>query len=79
MVISVGLSALATLHVLTPKVLLIVAAGIAVSSLDDFALDLIYFGRRTWRAGVVYRRHRCLRVEDLPGGELGWMASIVPA
>lgn len=79
MLISGGLSALATLHVLTHEVLLIVAAGIAISSLDGFALDLIYFGRRAWRAGVVYRRHRPLRVENLPCGELGWMASIVPA
>ena len=74
-----GLTALAMLHVFTHELLLIVAVGIAASSLDDFALDLVYLGRRAWRKGVVYRRHRRLRAEELPRGELGWIAIIVPA
>ena len=69
----------AGLHVATHEALLIVAAGIAVSSADDVAADLVYFVRRLWRASVVYRHHDRWHLDDLPGGDLGWMAVIVPA
>lgn len=73
------LPALAILHIVTHELLLIVAAGIAVSSLDDFAVDLVYFARRGWRSLVVYHRYRRSDANSLPGGEQGWMAIIVPA
>ncbi|MDP9095801.1 MAG: hypothetical protein M3N26_04460 [Pseudomonadota bacterium] len=68
----------AGLHVATHEALLIVAAGIAVSCADDVAADLLYFVRRLWRAGVFYRRHDRWHLDDLPRGDLGWMAIIVP-
>ncbi len=79
MLTGIALPALAVLHTCTHELLLIVAAGIALSSIDDLAVDLVYFVRRLWRAGIVYRRHRRWRVEDLPSGDVGWMAIIVPA
>lgn len=73
------LVALAVLHVGTRLLLTVVAAGIAVSSLDDIFVDAVYFARNVWRHGVVYRRHAKLHADDLISDDPGWMAIIVPA
>ena len=72
-------AAFAVLHVGTRELLTLAALGIAVSSLDDIAVDLIYFARNAWRHGIVYRRHARVCAEDLIGSDPGWMAIIVPA
>ena len=37
---------------------LFAGAGFFLFGINDLAVDLIYFGRRAWRAVTVYRRHR---------------------
>lgn len=76
---SVALALAAGWHVATRELLGIAALGIAVSTLDDFVVDLAYFGRAAWRHGFIYRRHRRAAARDLPWTERGWMAIIVPA
>lgn len=61
---------------------LIVAAAllIAIGCVDDLLVDLLYFGRRLWRAVTVYSRHDratadLLALPDRPGA----MAILIPA
>lgn len=59
---------------------LFAALGFLLFSLDDLAVDVIYFGRRAWRALTVYRRHprsdaRLLAGDDAPG----WLVVLIPA
>ena len=37
---------------------LFAGAGFLLFAVNDLAVDLIYFGRRTWRSATVYSRHR---------------------
>jgi bacteriophage N4 adsorption protein B len=74
-----GLMFLAVLHIATRELLEIAAFGIALSSLDDFAIDMLFFTRHIWRRGRIYRRHKRMFVEDLPPRTTGAMAIIVPA
>ena len=74
-----ALALLAVLHIATREVLLIAAVGIALTSSDDIALDLVYFARDLWRRVTVYRRFTRLSAEALIGRDPGWMAIMVPA
>jgi len=65
----------AALHVATREVLVLAAIGIAASTLDDCAIDLIYLAIRLRRRAL---RLRPVPAADLPPGS-GWMAIIVPA
>lgn len=65
---------------LTRELLLLAALGIAISSLDDLFIDIIFICRRVWRQFTVYSRHRPMRVEDMqPEARPGRMAVFVPA
>lgn len=74
-----GLIALIVFHLGTRELLALAAFGIAISSLDDLMIDLIFLTRRLWRNLTVYNRHPRAMVEDLVTADPGWMAIIVPA
>ena len=62
---------------------LFAAVGFLIFSIDDLAVDLIYFTRRLWRRMTVYRRHprsdlNSLRIAD-SGKAPGWMVVFIPA
>ncbi|MBB4631294.1 glycosyl transferase family protein [Sphingosinicella soli] len=59
---------LAGYWLLTRELLLLAAAGVLVSSLDDLLFDLVYFSRRIWRRLTVYRGRRRTDARSLPGG-----------
>ena len=69
----------AALHIATHEWLAIAAFGIALSSLDDIVVDLIFGGRWLWREAFVYSRHAHLDADTLGAADPGWMAIIVPA
>ena len=73
-----GLAA-AAFDVATRELLLIVAVGIAISSLDDLFIDIVYFLRTAWRRLTVYRRHGRATAEAMRRANPGAMAIIVPA
>lgn len=67
--------AAAAWHIATRETLLLAAAGIAASTLDDCLIDLVYLGMWLRRRA---RPRPVTRAADLPAGN-GWMAIIVPA
>ena len=59
---------------------LFASLGFLLFSLDDLAVDLIYFVRMGWRSLFVYRRHqRSDAVTLTRNGEHGWMVVLIPA
>lgn len=59
---------------------LFAAAGYLLFALDDLAVDLIYFGRRAYRAVAVYRRYPRAFVDRLPPPKRpGRLAVFIPA
>lgn len=59
---------------------LFAALGFLLFSLDDLAVDVIYFLRRLWRALTIYRRHPRIDAATLVAGcDHGWMVVLVPA
>lgn len=65
---------------LAAELALFAALGFFLFSLDDLAVDLIYFGRRLWRAMTVYRRHSRGDARTLvEGAPCGWMVVLIPA
>jgi adsorption protein B len=59
---------------------LFAALGFLLFSLDDLAVDLIYFARRSWRSLTVYRRHPRADARALVDGTPhGWMVVLIPA
>ncbi|MGI4881293.1 MAG: glycosyl transferase family protein, partial [Janthinobacterium lividum] len=62
-------------HVVTHELLGLVAIGVAVSTLDDCVVDLVYLGW-FWRRR---RGREVIAAADLPAGEGAWMAILVPA
>nr|WP_295664466.1 glycosyl transferase family protein [Polymorphobacter sp.] len=62
-------------HVATREVLVLAAIGIAASTVDDCAIDLMYL--------TISLRRRALGITPLPAADLpagsGWMAIVVPA
>ena len=66
-------------HLATRELLAVAAFGIAVSSIDDLLIDLIFLARRLWRTGYIYRHHKRAMVEDLVVVDPAPMAIIVPA
>ena len=65
--------AAAAWHVATHELLALAAGGLAVSMIDDVAIDLIFAGL------VVRRKTRPAALGDPAGSDGGWMAIIVPA
>ena len=76
---SLLLAGLATGHGITREALSIAAVALAVSSIDDIAVDLLFFARLGWRRLTVYRRHDRAFAEALPAEAPGAMAIVVPA
>lgn len=69
-----------TLAQVAAELALFAALGFLLFSLDDLAVDLIYFARRGWRALTVYRRHERSDAGALvAGAEPGWMVVLIPA
>lgn len=65
---------------LTAELALFAAAGFLLFGLDDFAVDIIYFVRRGWRAAVVYSRFPRMFADRLPSPmRPGWIAVLIPA
>ncbi len=59
---------------------LFAAAGFLLFAIDDLAVDLIYFGRRVWRAIAVYTRYPRAFADTLPApARSGRIAVFVPA
>jgi adsorption protein B len=59
---------------------LFAALGFFLFSVDDLAVDFIYFARRSWRAVTVYRRHARGDARSLTeGAATGWMVVMIPA
>ena len=59
---------------------LFAALGFLVFSLDNLAVDFIYFSRRLWRALTVYRHHARGDAHSLvKGAPTGWMVVMIPA
>ncbi len=59
---------LAGYWLLTRELLLLAAAGVALSSLDDLGLDFLYFTRQLWRRLTVYRLRKRADASSLPAG-----------
>nr|WP_314442260.1 glycosyl transferase family protein [uncultured Sphingomonas sp.] len=65
---------------LAAELALFAAVGFFLFSLDDLAVDFIYFGRRLWRALFVYRTHaRGDALSLVKGAPSGWMVVMIPA
>jgi len=65
---------------LASELALFAAAGFLLFALDDLAVDLIYFGRRIWRALTVYTRYPRAFADALqPPREPGRIAVFIPA
>lgn len=59
---------------------LFAALGFFLFSLDDLAVDLIYFSRLGWRSLFVYRRHQRADARTLTrDSKPGWMVVLIPA
>ena len=70
----------ATLATIAAELALFAALGFLLFSLDDLAVDLIYFVRKGWRALFVYRRHARSDARSLTKGtQPGWMVVLIPA
>lgn len=65
---------------LASELALFAAAGFLLFALDDLAVDLIYFGRRLWRAATVYSRFPRAFADRLAAPRRsGRMALFIPA
>ncbi len=65
---------------LTAELALFAAAGFFLFAIDDMLVDLIYFGRRGWRALAVYSRFpRAFAGTIAPPDRPGWLAVLIPA
>jgi adsorption protein B len=70
----------AFLATLAAELALFAALGFLLFSLDDLAVDGIYFARSAWRSLFVYRRHPRSDARTLTAGPgHGWMVVLIPA
>ncbi|MEO6247720.1 MAG: glycosyl transferase family protein [Sphingomicrobium sp.] len=67
------------LAALAEELALFVAVGFLIVALNDLAVDLIYFGRRLWRALAIYSRYPRAFAQTLPPPAPGWLAVFIPA
>ncbi len=74
-----GLLLLAAWQALLGELLLVTAIGIALSSLDDLFIDIVYFARLAWRRAFVYSRHPRASAGSLRQPDPAAIAIIVPA
>lgn len=71
--------ALALYLIAVKQLLLLAAILLAVSGLDDLAVDLAYGVRRLWRWLKIYRRRRHAAAPDLRRAEAAPLAVLIPA
>lgn len=65
---------------ITAELSLFAAIGFLIFSVDDLAVDAIYFVRRSWRSVFVYSRFPRMFADQLPAPmRPGWMAVLIPA
>jgi bacteriophage N4 adsorption protein B len=65
---------------LTAELALFAAVGFLLFAIDDLAVDIIYFVRRSWRAVAIYSRFPRMSAGALPTPmRPGWMAVLIPA
>lgn len=70
----------AVLATVAGELALFAALGFLLFSLDDLAVDLIYFVRKFWRDLFVYRHHARSDARSLTdGAKPGWMVVLIPA
>ncbi len=74
-----GLVLIAAWHMLLGELLLVTAIGIALSSLDDLFIDIVYFLRLAWRRAAIYSRFPRASAESLRRPDPAAIAIIVPA
>lgn len=73
------MSGAALLQDIAAEFALFAPVGFLLFALDDFAVDLIYFVRRGWRALTVYSRHQRADVRTLRSpAEPGWLVVLIP-
>ncbi|MFN3732519.1 cyclic di-3',5'-guanylate-activated glycosyltransferase NrfB [Comamonas testosteroni] len=61
------------------SIAIVIAVVIFISGLDDLFIDLMYWGRRAWRALTVYSRHEQMNHKALLGVDEKPLAIMVPA
>ena len=65
---------------LSAELCLFAAIGFLIFSIDDLAVDLIYFTRMGWRELAIHSRFPKMSSETLPSPmRPGWMAVLIPA
>jgi adsorption protein B len=70
----------AILAALAAELALFAAIGFLLFSLDDLAVDAIYFARTAWRRLFVHRKHPRADARSLTeGADHGWMVVLIPA
>ena len=74
-----GIALLAVWHIAVREILLLTAVGLAVSGIDDFFIDMVFFARTLWRRAAVYTRHHRASAESLRQPDPAPIAIIVPA
>ncbi len=74
-----GVELLATYLFALKGVVLVLAVLMLISGLDDFAIDVLYWVRRGWRALTVYRRHEPMQADALASADERPLAIMVPA
>jgi adsorption protein B len=69
-----------TLGRLAAELALFAGVGFLLFGLNDLIVDLIYFGRRIWRASTVYTRYRrTYACHYVFNRDPGFIAILVPA
>jgi adsorption protein B len=65
---------------ISAELILFAAIGFLIFSIDDLAVDIIYFTRRGWRAAAIHSRVPRMDATRLPSPvRPGWMAVLIPA
>ena len=74
-----GVELLANYLFVLKVVVVVLAALMLVSGLDDLAIDIVYWIRRAWRAVTVFRRYKPMDASALAPPQERPMAIMVPA
>lgn len=62
------------------ELMLFATVGLALGSIDDFLIDIVYGLRRAWRSTVIHTRFPRMTMADLPPStHPGTLAIFIPA
>lgn len=75
----VALDVLAIYLAIAKQAILIIALLIALSSIDDVVIDILYVTRGVWRRWTIYNRFTRASASDLAASSPQWMAILLPA